>query len=87
MRRLDLADAAAVDQPGGAAIAGARVDFVELDQARAASGSAVPATSEDQDDEDDRDRLEQHALAHPLLRLLAGDVLARRHDITPRTST
>ena len=30
--RSGLADAAAVDQPGGAAVAGARVDFVELDQ-------------------------------------------------------
>ena len=32
MRRLDLLTRAAVDQPGAAAVAGARVDLVELDQ-------------------------------------------------------
>ena len=34
-----LADPAAVDQPGAAAVAGARVDLVELDQASAARSS------------------------------------------------
>ena len=44
MRRLDLLTAAAVDQPGGAAVAGTRVDLVELDQAECAQRPA-PATT------------------------------------------
>ncbi len=39
-----LADAAAVDQPGAAAVAGPRVDLVELDQAARLSGR-LPATT------------------------------------------
>ena len=82
MRRLDLL-IAAVDQPGAAAVAGARVDLVELDHQRLDSAG----DDQDQDDDDDRHRLEQHALAHPVLLLLAGDVLARAMAMTPRTST
>ena len=73
-----LADPAAVDQPGAAAVAGARVDLVELDQA-AGLPAGLPATTRIRIDDDDRDALEQHALAHLVLLLLAGHVLARGH--------
>ena len=77
IRGLALLTRDAVDQPGGAAVAGARVDLVELDH-RVGRQPRRRATRIRIDDHD-RDRLEQHALAHPVLLPLAGDVLARGH--------
>ena len=73
-----LGDARAVGKPISAAVAGARVDLVELDQGWPPSGSSA-GEEQDQDHDDDRDRLEQDPPVHPFLRLLAGQVLARRH--------
>ena len=50
--RLALLTRAAVDQPGAAVVAGARVDLVELDQAQC---SRSCRRQQDQDDDDDRD--------------------------------
>ena len=59
-----LADSAAIDEPGAAAVASSRIDLVELDHSVA---RRRPGDDQDQDDDHDRDCLEENASAHPHL--------------------